>query len=72
MDTVALSRFVEEHITTLLSFPSNFYNSSLGNNLPSSLIAKELRKKAVTLDALDAAEKLAILCRDLEIATKLR
>lgn len=67
-----LRRVVEEHITTLLNFPSNIYNAAIAESTMVDQEGRILRLKAHTADQLEAFDKLTKLVCELHIAAVLK
>jgi hypothetical protein len=67
-----LRRVIEEHITTLLNFPSNMFSAAIADNTTADQEGRILRLKAYTADQIEALEKLSKLVSELHTAVALR
>ena len=67
-----LKRVIEEHITTLVNFPSSVFGAAVASNTRSDQEAAFLRLKAHTADQIEALESLTKLVSQLHVASSLR
>lgn len=68
LDELHVRRLIDEHVTTLLNFPVNLFNSCIAGVLRSEQEARLIRVQAVTVDALEALNQLSKLSGELKVA----